>query len=99
MKRIPIARIAPRPKPTRQPIAGSSSFSSTTVRPAANAVPIHQELLIASATRPRTRAGTSSSIAELIAEYSPPIPVPARKRKIMNDQKPQASAVATVKTR
>ena len=57
------------------------------MRPAATAVPIHQELLIASATRPRTRAGTSSSIAELIAEYSPPMPAPARTRKSMNDQK------------
>jgi hypothetical protein len=55
--------------------------------------------LIASATRPRTRAGTSSSIAELIAEYSPPIPEPASTRKIMKLQKFQESAVATVKTR
>ncbi len=45
------------------------------------------------------RAGTSSSIAELIAEYSPPMPAPASTRKIMNDQKLQASAVATVKIR
>ena len=74
-------------------------FSNTTVRPAATAVPIHHELLIISATRPRTRAGTSSSIAELIAEYSPPMPMPASTRKIMNDQKPHASAVATVNTR
>ena len=77
----------------------ASEFRRSTVRPAAAAVPIHHELLIASATRPRTRAGTSSSIAELIAEYSPPIPAPARTRKSMNDQKFQASAVATVKRR
>jgi hypothetical protein len=38
-------------------------------------------------------------MAELIAEYSPPIPEPARKRKTAKLQKPQASALATVKTR
>jgi hypothetical protein len=32
-------------------------------------------------TRPRTRAGISSSIAELMAAYSPPMPKPVRKRK------------------
>ncbi len=99
MKRMPTARIAPRPKATRQPRLTASVFSSRTVSPAATAVPIHHELLIASATRPRTRAGTSSSIAELIAEYSPPMPLPASTRKSMNDQKFQASAVATVKSR
>ena len=83
----------------RQPTFAENVLSRTTVRPAATAVPIHQELLIASATRPRTRAGTSSSIAELMAEYSPPMPLPARKRKAMNDQKSQERAVATVKTR
>ena len=31
-------------------------------------------------TRPRTRAGISSSIAELIAAYSPPMPAPVKKR-------------------
>jgi len=32
----------------------------------------------------------SSSMAELIAVYSPPMPVPAMKRKIASDQKSQA---------
>ena len=31
-------------------------------------------------TRPRTRAGINSSIAELIAAYSPPIPAPVSAR-------------------
>ena len=31
-------------------------------------------------TRPRNRAGISSSIAELIAAYSPPMPMPAMNR-------------------
>jgi hypothetical protein len=32
--------------------------------------------------RPRRRAGINSSIAELTAEYSPPIPAPVMKRKM-----------------
>ena len=31
-------------------------------------------------TRPRNRAGISSSIAELMAAYSPPMPMPAMNR-------------------
>ena len=31
-------------------------------------------------TRPRKRAGISSSIAELMAAYSPPMPMPAMNR-------------------
>ena len=37
--------------------------------------------MIARSTQPRARAGISSSIAELIAAYSPPIPKPVKKRK------------------
>ena len=33
-------------------------------------------------TVPRTRAGISSSMAELIAAYSPPMPAPVKKRQI-----------------
>ena len=36
--------------------------------------------LTAMSTRPRNLAGISSSMAELIAAYSPPIPIPAMKR-------------------
>ncbi len=36
--------------------------------------------LTAMSTRPRKRAGISSSIAELIAAYSPPMPAPAMNR-------------------
>ena len=32
------------------------------------------------------RAGTSSSMAELIAEYSPPMPAPAKKRQTAKTQ-------------
>jgi hypothetical protein len=36
--------------------------------------------LIQISVRPRYRAGIISSMAELTAEYSPPMPVPAMKR-------------------
>ena len=49
-------------------------------------------------TRPRTRAGISSSIAELIAAYSPPIPAPVRKRAAKKYQGANANAVAVVAT-
>ncbi len=42
-------------------------------------------------TRPRTRAGISSSIAELIAEYSPPIPAPVKNRHRKKYQGVQAN--------
>jgi hypothetical protein len=50
-------------------------------------------LLIARSTRPRTRAGTSSSMAELIAEYSPPMASPVRKRNSAKLHSPQEKAV------
>jgi hypothetical protein len=40
--------------------------------------------LIVRSTCPRTRAGISSSIAELIAEYSPPMPAPVSARQTVN---------------
>ena len=49
-------------------------------------------------TRPRSRAGISSSIAELIAAYSPPIPIPVRKRQAKKYQAVQERPVATVAT-
>ncbi len=48
---------------------------------------------------PRTRAGMSSSIAELIAAYSPPMPKPVKKRQKANEAMSQENAVATVATR
>ena len=49
-------------------------------------------------TRPRARAGISSSIAELIAEYSPPIPVPVRNRAAKKNHGENENAVSTVDT-
>ena len=44
-------------------------------------------------TRPRTRAGISSSIAELIAAYSPPMPAPVKNRQTKKYQGANANAV------
>ena len=49
-------------------------------------------------TRPRTRAGISSSIAELIAAYSPPMPAPVKKRQRKKNQAVHEAAVASVAT-
>ena len=38
-------------------------------------------------TRPLTRAGISSSIAELMAAYSPPMPAPVKKRDMKKYQR------------
>ena len=50
-------------------------------------------------TVPRTRAGMSSSMAELIAAYSPPMPAPVKKRHTANHKNEPEKAVATVATR
>jgi hypothetical protein len=48
-------------------------------------------------TVPRTRAGISSSIAELIAAYSPPMPAPVKKRQIPNHRNDPEIAVAATR--
>ena len=50
-------------------------------------------------TLPRTRAGISSSIAELIAAYSPPMPEPVKKRQTKKNRALPENAVATVASR
>ena len=80
--RMPTARIAPSPKASRQPhswliTVGSSSGMVSSAPPAA---PTQNEPLMAMSTRPRYFAGISSSMAELIAAYSPPMPAPVRNR-------------------
>jgi hypothetical protein len=50
-------------------------------------------------TQPRARAGMSSSIAELIAAYSPPMPKPVKKRKIQKLYALHEKPGATVATR
>ena len=49
--------------------------------------PVGAILLIDKSTCPRSRAGINSSIAELIAAYSPPMPAPVSARKIAKLQK------------
>jgi uncharacterized protein involved in propanediol utilization len=44
-------------------------------------VPSQNELLMIRSTRPRSRAGMSSSTAELMAAYSPPMPAPVKNRQ------------------
>ena len=51
---------------------------------APSAAPTQKLPLIDRFTRPRRRAGMSSSIAELIAAYSPPIPNPVAQRHTAN---------------
>ena len=85
----------------RQPTsaAKSASLSSTVESSAPAAVPSQNEPLMIRSTVPRTRAGISSSIAELIAAYSPPMPAPVKKRQTANHRNDVEKAVATVATR
>ena len=53
---------------------------------------------MATSTRPRYFAGISSSIAELIAAYSPPMPAPVRKRAPKYHSGVIENAVSTVAT-
>ena len=77
---MPTARIAPSPKAIRQPQAGSTIVGSSSgmVSSEPSVAPTQNEPLIATSTRPRYFAGISSSIAELMAAYSPPMPAPVR---------------------
>ena len=60
------------------------------------AAPTQNDPLMIRSTRPRALAGMSSSIAELIAAYSPPIPAPVKKRIARNHHGVHATAVSTV---
>ncbi len=87
--RMATASTAPSRKPARQPSCGPSTRGSSSTRliNAPSAAPIQKLPLIARLTRPRTRAGISSSIAELMAAYSPPMPRPVKKRQMANEEK------------
>jgi hypothetical protein len=62
-------------------MANRSTFSSGSASTEPSAVPIQNEPLIIRSTRPRTLAGISSSMAELMAAYSPPMPAPVKNRQ------------------
>ena len=66
---------------------------------APSAVPIQYVLLTTRSTRPRTRAGMSSSIAELTAAHSPPMPAPVIARQNVKLAKPMESPVMSVAAR
>ena len=96
-----IPRMAPSAKHNRQPSSSAmrAGLSSGIVRRAPAAVPSHQLPLMARSVCPRSRAGISSSMAELMAEYSPPIPAPVRKRNTMKLHRFHEKAVRTVAIR
>jgi hypothetical protein len=62
-------------------------------------VPIHHVPLIERSTQPRRRDGISSSIVELIAAYSPPIPIPVSARKTAKLHTSHENAVSAVHAR
>ena len=61
--------------------------------------PTQKEPLMAMSMRPRYLAGMSSSIAELIAAYSPPMPAPVMARQAKYQVGFMENAVSTVPTR
>ena len=69
------------------------------VKAAPKAAPIQKLPLTARSTQPRTLAGMSSSIAELIAAYSPPMPKPGEEAERCEPAKLPANAVPTVARR
>ena len=60
------------------------------------AAPIQNEPLITTSILPRYWAGISSSMAELIAAYSPPMPAPVKKRQTKYQVGFIENAVSTV---
>ncbi len=95
---MPSDRTAPRPNASRQPtsVANTPSSRSNSETTPPSAAPTQKLPLTARSTRPRLRAGISSFIALLIAEYSPPIPNPVSAPNRKNIQISLANAVATV---
>jgi hypothetical protein len=89
------------PKPRRQPISGANSrWSSRNGTASAPAAAPSQKLpLTTRSIRPRYFAGMSSSIAELTAAYSPPMPSPVIIRKIAKLQKSHANALSSTPDR
>ena len=62
------------------------------------AAPIQKDPLMAMSIRPRYLAGMSSSMAELIAAYSPPMPAPVIARQTKYHIGFIENAVSTVPT-
>lgn len=98
--KIMIASVPPSPNASRQPISGLTRVgsSSGSVSSAPPAAPSQYEPLITTSTRPRYALGISSSMAELIAAYSPPIPAPVKNRQTRYQAGFIEKAVSTVAT-
>ena len=97
--RITIPSTNPSPKQTRQLSSGEKMWSAATDSSAPAAAPAQYVPLITMSIRPRCLAGISSSIAELIALYSPPIPIPVTKRQAKKNSGVHENAVAIVAAR
>jgi hypothetical protein len=93
--------VVPIRKASRHPTAGSiKAGSSRTIEPPAPmAAPTQKLPLIKRSVQPRRRARISSWIVELMAVYSPPMPVPVRKRNSTKLQAFHAKPVAAVARR
>ena len=89
----------PSPKHTRQPQKTGRSLVAGTLIRAPTAAPAQKVPLMMMSIRPRCRLGISSSMAELIAAYSPPMPNPVRNRNRKNHQGANDSAVSAVEAR
>jgi hypothetical protein len=63
------------------------------------AAPIQNVPLITRSLQPRTRAGISSWMVELMAVYSPPMPAPVRNRNRQKLHRLHENAVAAVAVR
>jgi hypothetical protein len=91
----PIANAARQPMSTGKNAGSSRAIDAT----APMAAPSQKLPLMTRSVQPRTRAGISSWMVELIAAYSPPMPAPVRKRNSTKLQKFQENAVAAVAIR
>ena len=89
------------PKQSLQPrfVAIRLGSSSTSVAAAPTAVPSQYDPFTRRSTVPRTLAGINSSMAELMAEYSPPMPIPVRNRRTKNHHASNEAAVNSVETK
>ncbi len=88
---------APTTNATRHPMCvGKTADRKKMAAAEPPAEPNQYEPLMIRSTRPRTRAGINSSIAEFTAEYSPPIPAPVKKRARKKNQGAKENAVTTV---
>lgn len=98
---MPTPSTPPMPKPMRQPRSSRTREPPTSSSdPAAPAAAPNQKLpLTAMSMRPRSRAGISSSMAELTDAYSPPMPMPVSRRKAPKLQASQLSAVSRTPAR